>query len=43
MKKYFLLVANYYGKVKPISDGIVANQFYQIENHILATVHIKIL
>jgi len=42
-KKTDDLIAVYYGKVKLISDGIVATQFYQIENYILATIRMKIL
>jgi len=42
-KKTDNLIVAYYGKVKTISDGIVATQFYQIENYILATIRMKIL
>jgi hypothetical protein len=42
-KKTDDLITVYYGKVKTISDGIVATQFYQIENYILATIRMKIL
>jgi len=37
------LIATYYEKVKGISDGVVATQFYQIENYILATIRMSIL
>jgi hypothetical protein len=37
------LIATYYGKVKLISDGIVATQFYQIENFILTAIRAEIL
>lgn len=37
------LIATYYEKVKGISDGIVATQFYQIENYILAMIRMQIL
>jgi hypothetical protein len=37
------LIAAYYEKVKGISDGIVATQFYQIENYILAIIRMQIL
>jgi len=42
-KKTDNLIAVYYGKVKVISDGIVATQFYQIENYILTALRMKIL
>jgi hypothetical protein len=42
-KKTDALLNLYYGKVKLISDGIVATQFYQIENYILTTIRMKIL
>ncbi|MEI6172654.1 MAG: hypothetical protein WCR01_02810 [Bacteroidota bacterium] len=42
-KKTDALINLYYGKVKLISDGIVATQFYQIENYILTTIRMKIL
>jgi hypothetical protein len=42
-KKTDALIATYYGKVKSISDGIVATQFYQIENYILAGIRAEIL
>jgi hypothetical protein len=37
------LLATYYEKVKGVSDGVVATQFYQIENYILATIRMSIL
>ena len=42
-KKTDDLIATYYGKVKAISDGIVATQFYQIENYILTVIRAQIL
>jgi hypothetical protein len=42
-KKTDALLALYYAKVKTISDGLVATQFYQIENYILTTIRMKIL
>jgi len=42
-KKTDELIAKYYEKVKAISDGIVATQFYQIENYILASIRMQIL
>ena len=42
-KKTDALIATYYGKVKSVSDGIVALQFYQIENYILAGIRAEIL
>jgi hypothetical protein len=42
-KKTDNLIATYYGKVKAISDGIVATQFYQIENYILTGIRAEIL
>jgi len=42
-KKTDNLIANYYEKVKVISDGIVATQFYQIENYILTAIRAVIL
>jgi hypothetical protein len=41
-KKTDGLIATYTGKVKGISDGIVALQFYQIENYILAGIRAQI-
>jgi hypothetical protein len=37
------LISTYYEKVRDISDGIVATQFYQIENYILAMIRMQIL
>jgi hypothetical protein len=42
-KKTDGLITTYYNKVKGISDGIVALQFYQIENYILAGIRAQIL
>ena len=42
-KKTDNLIATYYTKVKMISDGIVATQFYQIENYILTGIRAQIL
>ena len=42
-KKTDNLIVTYYTKVKAISDGLVATQFYQIENYILATIRLQIL
>lgn len=37
------LIATYYKKVKKISDGMVATQFYQIETYILTEIRAEIL
>jgi len=37
------LIITYYGKIKKISDGVVATQFYQIENYILAGIRAQVL
>jgi len=42
-KKTDDLIAVYYGKVKAISDGLVATQFYQIESYILGAIRMEIL
>jgi hypothetical protein len=42
-KKTDALIVTYYGKVKGISDGLVATQFYQIENYILTAIRAQIL
>ena len=42
-KKTDGLISTYYGKVKAISDGIVATKFYQIENYILTGIRAQIL
>jgi hypothetical protein len=42
-KKTDDLIADYYKKVKAKSDGVVATQFYQIENFILVAIRAQIL
>ena len=42
-KKTDDLITTYYGKVRAISDGIVALQFYQMENYILSGIRAQIL
>jgi hypothetical protein len=42
-KKTDNLIVTYYTKVKTISDGLVATQFYQIENYILTAIRMKVL
>ena len=42
-KKTDGLIVTYYGKVKAISDGLVATQFYQIEGYILTAIRMQIL
>jgi hypothetical protein len=42
-KKTDGLIVTYYVKVKAISDGLVATQFYQIENYILTAIRAKML
>jgi hypothetical protein len=42
-KKTDELIMIYYGKIKAISDGIVATQFYQIENYILTSIRMQLL
>ena len=42
-KKTDNLITTYYTKVKAISDGIVATQFYQIENYILTAIRMQVL
>jgi hypothetical protein len=37
------LITDYYGKIKAISDGIVATQFYQIESFILTAIRAEVL
>jgi len=37
------LISTYYEKVKKMSDGVVATQFYQIENYILSMIRMQIL
>jgi len=42
-KKTDGLIVTYYGKVKTATDGLVATQFYQIENFILIRIRMEIL
>jgi hypothetical protein len=42
-KKTDNLIILYYGKIKLISDGLVATQFYQIENYILTAIRMQVL
>jgi hypothetical protein len=42
-KKTDLLLETYYNKVKRVSDGKVATQFYQIESYILTGIRMQIL
>ncbi|MCX6247378.1 MAG: hypothetical protein NTW10_06570 [Bacteroidetes bacterium] len=42
-KKTDGLIVTYYGKIKTISDGLVATQFYQIENYILTAIRMQVL
>jgi hypothetical protein len=42
-KKTDDLITTYYGKVRAISDGILALQFYQMENYILSGIRAQIL
>lgn len=42
-KKTDNLIADYYTKVKKVSNGVVATQFYQIENFILTAIRTEIL
>jgi hypothetical protein len=42
-KKTDNLISTYYGKVRAVTDGIVALQFYQIENYILSVIRAKVL
>lgn len=37
------LIETYYHKIIKVSDGIVATQFYQIENYILAMIRMELL
>jgi len=37
------LITTYYEKVKGVTDGVVATQFYQIENYILAMIRMQVL
>jgi hypothetical protein len=42
-KKTDNLLTTYYGKIRTATDGIVALQFYQMENYILAVLRAEIL
>jgi hypothetical protein len=42
-KKTDNLITTYYGKVRTATDGIVALQFYQMENYILAAIRAEVL
>jgi hypothetical protein len=42
-KKTDNLITTYYGKVKAVTDGIVALQFYQMENYILSVIRAQVL
>jgi hypothetical protein len=42
-KKTDNLISTYYGKVRTATDGIVALQFYQMENYILAVIRAELL
>jgi hypothetical protein len=42
-KKTDKLIATYYKKVKAISDGLVATQFYQVESYILTGIRMELL
>jgi len=42
-KKTDDLIVTYYSKVLKVSDGVVATQFYQIENFILTAIRAEIL
>jgi hypothetical protein len=42
-KKTDNLITTYYGKVRTATDGIVALQFYQMENYILAAIRAQLL
>jgi len=42
-KKTDNLIVTYYGKVKTVTDGIVATQFYQIEGYILTAIRMQVL
>jgi hypothetical protein len=42
-KKTDNLIITYYTKIKGVSDGIVATQFYQIENYILTAIRMEVL
>jgi hypothetical protein len=42
-KKTDGLIVTYYGKIKLVSNGLVATQFYQIENYILTYIRMQLL
>jgi hypothetical protein len=42
-KKTDNLIVTYYGKIKGVTNGIVATQFYQIENYILTAIRMQVL
>jgi hypothetical protein len=42
-KKTDNLIVTYYTKVKAVTDGVVATQFYQIEGYILTMMRMKLL
>jgi hypothetical protein len=42
-KKTDNLISTYYTKIKAVSDGLVATQFYQIENYILTAIRMQVL
>ena len=42
-KKTDNLITTYYGKVRSATDGIVALQFYQMENYILSVIRSQVL
>lgn len=42
-KKTDKLIVTYYEKILKVTDGIVATQFYQIENYILTMIRMEIL
>jgi hypothetical protein len=42
-KKTDNLISTYYGKVRSATDGIVALQFYQMENYILSVIRAQVL
>ena len=42
-KKTDALIITYYGKIKTQTDGILATQFYQIENYILTYIRMNVL
>jgi hypothetical protein len=42
-RKTDALIVSYYYKIRDKSDGIVATQFYQIENYILTAIRMQVL